>query len=101
MVQISESNPNDMEYHTITLIFLKKKSFNEICLLLDIMIPVEDWNPVENLRETHVTCLTTSYMLVYVNYSSFPELAGRKWQALLEFIISEIAEVNNPLNSLT
>ena len=35
MVQISESNPNDMEYHTITLIFLKKKSFNEICLLLD------------------------------------------------------------------
>ena len=44
---------------------------------------------------------TTSYMLVYVNYSTSPELAGRKWQALLEFIISEIAEVDNPLNSLT
>ena len=50
------------------------------------------WNPVETLRETHVTCLTTSYMLVYVNYYySSPELAGRKWQSLLEFIISEIA----------
>ena len=60
------------------------------------------WNPVETLRETHVTSLTTSYMLVYVNYySSSPELAGRKWQALLEFIISEIAAEENPLNSFT
>ena len=99
LVQTSVSKTTDMEYHTITLIFFKleiiliKNAYFSISWFQSGILSKLEGNPCNMFK-------TTSYMLVYENYSS-PELAGRKWQALLEFIISEIAEVDNHLNSLT